>query len=281
MKARKTRITKRSALILIVTALTLTLSACSSSNAGNESRAKKVIIGTTNVFPGVSFLDEKGNLTGFDVELSKELDKRLPEYEFEIQTMDFGNLLLSLESKKIDMVMGMMSKNEEREKKYLFNKEPYVYFFTRVAVAQANDAIRSIEDLHGKKLYIGSSTSNNANYIQSYNKEHGDPIDIVYGNGGANDLVQLIRTGRVDATLQTDFSVRFETDADGNQALKLVGEPLLADSVHYVLHKDSQELADKLDEALRAVKKDGTLAKLSMEWLGQDFTTSLEEAKAK
>lgn len=280
MKAQKTRTIHLSALLLIVTAL-LSVSACSSSNAGNESKAKKVVIGTTNVFPGVSFLDEKGNLTGFDVELSKELDKRLPDYEFEIQTMDFGNLLLSLESKKIDMVMGLMSKNEEREKKYLFNKEPYAYFFTRVAVDQANDTVHSIEDLHGKKLYIGSSTSNNANFIQSYNKEHGDPIDIVYGNGGANDLVQLIRAGRVDATLQTDFSVRFETDANGNQALKLVGEPLLADSVHYVLRKDSRELADKLDEALQAVKDDGTLAKLSVEWLGQDFTTSLEEATAR
>lgn len=281
MNAQKTRKTKLSALIFIVAALILTASACSSSNADSESKAKKIIIGTTNVFPGVSFLDEKGNLTGFDVELAKELDKRLPEYEFEIQTMEFGHLLLSLESKKIDIVMGMMSKNEEREKKYLFNKEPYAYFFTRVAVDQANDAIRSIEDLHGKKLYIGSSTSNNANFIQSYNKEHGDPIEIVYGNGGANDLVQLIRTGRVDATLQTDFSVRFETDADGNRALKLVGEPLFADSVHYVLRKDSQELADKLDEALQAVKDDGTLAKLSIEWLGEDFTTSLQEAKAK
>jgi len=277
------RKTRRSALFMFAATLTLmlTVSACSSSNAGKASTAKKVIIGTTSVFPGVSFLDENGNLTGFDVELAKELDKRLPEYEFEIQTMEFGNLLLSLESKKIDFVMGMMSKNEEREKKYLFNKEPYVYFFTRIAVDKNNDTIHSIEDLHGKKLFIGSATSNNASFIQAYNQKHGNPIEIVYGSGGANDLVQLIRTGRVDATLQTDFSVRFETDEDGNPALKLVGEPLIADTVHYVLRKDSQELADKLDEALRAVKEDGTLAKLSVEWLGQDFTKSLEEAKAR
>ena len=278
MTARK-RKSKRSALLMFAAALTLIVSACSSTSAGSGAKTKKVIVGTVNVFPGVAFLDETGNLTGFDVELAKELDKRLPEFEFEIQTMDFGNLLLSLEAGKIDFVMSIMSKNEEREKKYLFNKEPYAYFFTRVAVDIANDTIRSIEDLRGKKLFIGSATSSNASFIQAYNEEHGNPIEIVYGSGGANDLVQLIRTGRVDATLQTDFSVRFETDADGNPALKLVGEPLIADTVHYVLRKDSQELADKLDEALRAVKEDGTLAKLSIEWLGQDFTIPLEEAR--
>ncbi|OXS60911.1 hypothetical protein B1A99_05095 [Cohnella sp. CIP 111063] len=99
----------------------------------------------------------------------------------------------------------------------------------------------------------------------------------MYGNGAAHDLVELIRTKRVDATLQTDFSVRFETDEEGNQALKLVGEPLFEGGVHYVLRKEEDELAAKLDEAVRAAKADGTIAKLSMEWFGQDFTKSLQE----
>ncbi|WP_369827023.1 substrate-binding periplasmic protein [Cohnella sp. CIP 111063] len=102
-------------------------------------------------------------------------------------------------------------------------------------------------------------------------------IEVMYGNGAAHDLVELIRTKRVDATLQTDFSVRFETDEEGNQALKLVGEPLFEGGVHYVLRKEEDELAAKLDEAVRAAKADGTIAKLSMEWFGQDFTKSLQE----
>src|SRR5690348_2218330 len=44
---------------------------------------KKIIVGTGTKFPKVCFIDENGKLTGFDVELVKEIDKRLPDYEFE------------------------------------------------------------------------------------------------------------------------------------------------------------------------------------------------------
>lgn len=68
-------------------------------------------MGTGTGFPKVCYIDENGKLTGFDVELIKEIDNRLPEYEFELQTMDFSNLLLSLETKKIDLVAHVMEKS--------------------------------------------------------------------------------------------------------------------------------------------------------------------------
>ncbi|MDT3425888.1 L-cystine transport system substrate-binding protein [Paenibacillus forsythiae] len=240
-------------------------------------KVQKIVVGTTSVFPNVSFIDANGKLTGFDVELVKELDKRLPQYEFEIQPLEFSSLLLSLETKKIDFIAQIMNKNPEREAKFLFTKEPYSYFKTKVAVEVGNDQIHSLDDLRGKKLYIGSSTSNNAYFIEEYNKKQDKKVEVVYGNGGANDLVNLLRTKRVDATLQNDFSYHFEKDADGKEALKLVGDPLFENGVYYVLRKDSQELSDKLDEAIKAVKADGTLSKLSIQWLGQDYTKSLKE----
>ena len=36
------------------------------------------------------FLDDKGNLTGYDVELVRAIDEKLPEYEFEFKTMEFS-----------------------------------------------------------------------------------------------------------------------------------------------------------------------------------------------
>mgnify|MGYP001477459059 CR=1 FL=1 len=244
---------------------------------GENGEARKIVVGVTNVFPGVSFVDDNGQLTGFDIELAKELDRRLPEYEFEFVPQPFGNLLLGLETGKIDFVAQLMNRNPEREAKYLFSAEPYSYFMTKVAVGLDNDTIRSIDDLRGRKLYLGSSTSNNAYYIEDYNNRQERKIEVMYGNGAAHDLVELIRTKRIDATLQTDFSVRFETDEEGNQALKLVGEPLFEGGVHYVLRQGEDELAAKLDEAVRAAKADGTIAKLNIEWLGQDFTKSLKE----
>lgn len=104
--------------MLSVMAIILVLAGCGSSdNASNASGAsgsngdvKKIIVGTGTQFKNVCFIDENGNLTGFDVELIKELDKRLPQYEFEFKTMDFGNLLLSLDAGKIDLVSHQMEK---------------------------------------------------------------------------------------------------------------------------------------------------------------------------
>lgn len=273
--------------------LILILSACGITNSNNEtdktstahasntatsSKVKKIIVGTGTKFPNVCFIDETGKLTGFDVELVKELDKRIPDYEFEFKTMDFGNLLLSLETNKIDFVAHQMEKNPEREEKYLFNKEPYSIFLTKVAVDKNDTTINSVDDLKGKKVQTGP-TSNQAYFLEQYNKENNDAIDIVYSSGAANDLVSQIQNKRVDATLLTDFALDFYPGEDGKPALKTVGEPLIQSNVLFVLRKDGQELADKLDAAITSVREDGTLAKLSIEWLGQDFTKPLDETK--
>ena len=114
---------------------------------------------------------------------------------------------------------------------------------------------------------------------KKYKEEHSDAYDLVFSSNGSNDLVQQIESGRIDATLSTDFALRFYTDADGKEALKTVGEPLIQSDVLFVLRKDSQELADQLDEAIREVKADGTLSKLSLQWLGADYTKGLAESK--
>ncbi|AJS60498.1 transporter substrate-binding domain-containing protein [Paenibacillus sp. IHBB 10380] len=248
---------------------------------GSAEEVKKIIVGTGTEFPDVCFIDTNGNLTGFDVELVKEIDKLLPEYEFELKTMDFDSLLLSLETNKIDFIAHQMEKNPEREQKFLFNKEPYSIFLSKVAVAKNDNTIQSIADLKGKKVLIGP-TSNQAYFLKQYNTENNDAINIVYTSGEANDLVAQIEGKRVDATLTTDFALKSHyPGADGKPALKTVGDPLIQSNVLFVLRKDGQELSDKLDEAIKTLKENGELAKLSIQWLGEDLTKTLDEEKSK
>ncbi|MFC5653849.1 transporter substrate-binding domain-containing protein [Paenibacillus solisilvae] len=238
-----------------------------------KDEVKKVVIGTGTQFPQVCFIDKDGKLTGFDVELIKEIDKRLPSYEFDIQTMEFSNLLLSLETKKIDLVAHEMEKNPEREEKYLFNKEPYAHWKNKIIVAKDNTSVNSIEDLKGKNV-LTSATSAEAQILENYNKENDNALKIVYQNGGANDTVAQLTTGRVDATVGADFSLSL-IDPEGK--LKTVGKELSEADILFVLRKDDpaeQALADAVDGAIKEIKADGTLGKLSTQWLGQDFTAN-------
>ncbi|WP_449602920.1 transporter substrate-binding domain-containing protein [Paenibacillus sp. Marseille-Q9583] len=277
---------KMSISLVIASLLTLAIAGCgnnstNSSQNGNAAEASatangstkvtKIIVGTGTAFPKVCFIDENGKLTGFDVELLKEIDKQLPEYEFEFQTMDFSNLLLSLETKKIDLVAHVMEKNPERELKYSFNKEAYAHWRNRIVVAKDNDSIQSLDDLKGKKVLVGA-TSAQAQILENYNKEHDNAINIVYQNGAANDTVAQISTGRVDATLAADFVLPI---IDPQSQLKATGDELSSADILYVFRKDdadSQKLSDAIDSAIKELKTDGTLGKLSTEWLGADVT---------
>jgi L-cystine transport system substrate-binding protein len=240
-------------------------------------KVKKIIVGTGTQFPNVAFLDKDGKLTGYDIELVKELDKRLPEYEFEFKTMDFANLLLSLETNKIDFVAHEIEKNKEREEKYLFNNEPYAYWKTKVIVANDNTTVKTIDDLKGKKA-LTTATSAEATLLENYNKAHDNAIKIVYQSGAANDLVSQLTTGRADATLGADFLLPL---LDPQSKLKVVGPIIEEAEVRFLFRKndaDGKALADKIDVALKAAKTDGTLSKLSTQWLGGDFTKK-EDAK--
>ena len=291
------KLKKKSMGVSAVILLTVVLSACGAdNNSGNSAGAgsntdsaanttangqadapaqvKKIIVGTGTGFPKVCFLDENGKLTGFDVELVREVDKRLPNYEFEFQTMEFKNILLSLDTKKIDFAAHEFEKNPEREEKYLFNKVPYAHWRNKIIVSKDNnDPIQSLDDLKGKK-FLTSATSAEAQILLNYNKEHKDALKIVYSSGAANDTVSQITSGRVDAAVGADFTLSL---IDPQHKLKTVGNALSEADILFVFRKndpDSQKLADDIDVALNEIKADGTLSKLSQQWLGADYTST-------
>lgn len=245
--------------------------ASGSDAAATGGKAAKIVVGTGTGFPQVCFIDENGKLTGFDVELLRKIDELLPQYEFEFRTMDFGNLLLSLETDKIDLVAHVMEKNPEREEKYAFNSEAYAHWRNRIVVAENNDSIKSLDDLQGKKV-LTSATSAEAQILENYNKENDKKIDIVYQSGQANDTVSQVVSGRVDATIAADFVLPI---IDPQGQLKQTGEELTSDDVLYVFRKDDADekaLSDAIDGAVKELKEDGTLSALSTEWLGSDVT---------
>lgn len=274
---------KKAFFLSIAIVMALTLAGCGSNKnntgadaeaaSGNASKeVTKIVVGTGTQFPNVCFIDENGKLTGFDVELVREIDKRLADYEFDIQTLEFTNLLLSLETKKIDLVAHEMEKNPEREQKYLFNTEPYAHWRNKIIVAKDNDSVQTLDDLKGKKV-LTTATSAQSTILENYNKENNNAIEIVYQNGGANDSVAQVTSGRVDAFLAADFTLSL---IDSKQELKAVGPALSEADILFMFRKDDPEqkkLSDAVDGAIKELKADGTLAKLSSEWLGNDFTS--------
>lgn len=267
--------------ITLALATSLLLSACGSTGSSettttaaspSSSDAEKIIIGTGSSFINICFFDKDGNLTGYDIELLKEIDNRLEEYEFEFQTMDFSNLLLSLESKKIDLLAHNMAKNAEREEKFLFNEQPYNAMPLHVVVNEGNTQVQSIDDLIGKTVGV-APTSNASIFFEQYVKEHNLDTEISYITD-STDMVSQLKNGRIDATFSFPFAVDINNNAaDAEQ--KIVGDPLLFTDIFFMFNKEDSELAGAVDEALKELIEDGTVKELSTKWLGTDYSVEL------
>ena len=80
---------------------------------------QKVVIGSGINYNPYCYLDENGEAVGYEYDLLKEIDELLPQYEFEYQSMAFDQLVLSLESGKIDVAAHQYEYTDERAEKYL------------------------------------------------------------------------------------------------------------------------------------------------------------------
>lgn len=160
----------------------------------------------------------------------------LPQYEFEYQTSDFANVLISLDAGKIDLAAHQYEYNKERDEKYLFGKEPYTTYVTYLAVAGDRTDIQSLNDLNGRK--VKSSTGSNSVYIlENYNKDHPDnPIKIDYVNNSTDEeTVTGLVNGVWDATILTkrDAEKLNKNYGDGREVIKVTGEPIQSSSTYF------------------------------------------------
>jgi L-cystine transport system substrate-binding protein len=256
---------------LLIALTVIVLSACGSNQAGqteqsdrSEPKVQEVIIGTGADFPPLSFYDDNNELTGFEKDMLDAIDERLPQYTFTYQTFDFTNILMSLESNKVDVGVHLFEYNIERDQKYLYGKEGYYKFDLNWIVREDDDSIGKIDDLEGKTYVSEGSTSNNFYLVNKWNEEHGKPFEIIIAPTYPL-LVEDLESGAADATLATISQLEgWQREYDA----KLKTSGMFQESPTYLLfNKDTgAQLQEDFDKALAEIKADGTLAELAVKY---------------
>ncbi len=243
----------------------------------SEDDVKTITVGSGTTYELYCYLDEEGKAVGYEYDVLKAIDEKLPEYKFKYESMDFDNLLLSLDAGKVDMVAHQYEATDERREKYLFSNQTYTTFNTYITVLADNKNINSLDDLQGKKVWAGGTTSATNTILTNYNEEHSDnPIELVNNNDTSGEYqITSLKEGAWAATVAQERDVASwnkEYGKDGKDVVKMVGEPINSSLTYYLYDKDNTELRDAVDEALKELKDDGTLAKISEKWLGGDYT---------
>ena len=248
----------------------------SATEAQNNGEVQKVVIGSGINYNPYCYLDENGDAVGYEYDVLKEIDDLLPQYEFEYQSMAFDQLVLSLESGKIDVAAHQYEYTPEREEKYLFSGESYTSYITYLAVLIDDDAT-SLEDLAGQKIRTGGSTSATTQILTKWNEEHpGKEVELVTSESSSDEeAAAALKSGASRAAvLKKSDVIKMNTNFsdDGKDWLKSVGEPINDSKTYYLYRKDETELRDAIDGALKTLKENGKLSELAIKWVGYDVT---------
>ncbi|ATW28959.1 hypothetical protein DCMF_27590 [Candidatus Formimonas warabiya] len=267
--------------LVILTVLMVSLSGCGAQQSSDtdttgdaEKEVQKILVGTMGTYPPFSFQDESGKLTGYDIEVVREVDKRLDDVEFEFVPTPWDSMFLGLESNKYQVVANQIVRNPEREEKYYFSNTNYFNSISAIIVKKGRTGISTLDDLKGLK--VGTAVGDSfTRILEEYNKQNNNALILKYYDG-TNPTVTLqdIEAGRIDAYLNDPIMVNENVKKLGLQ-VEPTGEPVTVEPVYLVFRKDEQgaALRDKIDQVLSEMKEDGTLGNLSKQWFDTDYIT--------
>ena len=238
----------------------------------SDSKVKTYQVATRGTFKPFTYMNDKDQLTGYDIEILKEVEKRNKDIKFEFKTMSVESAFVALASKQVDVIANQMTHNGDRDTKYIFTKELNNYTVSKLAVKGDRNDIHSFADLKGKTLSI-TPTGETTRLVKEFNETAEPKINITYTDKGAAESLNLVATGRADASISYEVATKESKETLGLD-VKSAGDVISSVPTYYILRKDEEEqqLADKIDATLKEMKADGTLKKLSEQFLGADYT---------
>lgn len=233
-----------------------------SSSAPTAKPAAEITIGTEGTYAPFTFHDKNGTLTGFDVEIAQEVAKRAGLTPRFVETK-WDGMIAGLDAKRYDMVANEVAIRPDRLEKYDMSS-PYIVSRAVLVVGANNTDIKSLDDLKGKK--VGQSLDSNYRKVA---EDHGAVNTVVEG---FNQAIDLVTSGRIDATLNDSLSYLDLKKQRPDLPIKTVYEEPEATSNAFLLRKGSTELLGKVNKALADMKSDGTYLKISQKWFNSDVS---------
>ncbi|MZQ82765.1 transporter substrate-binding domain-containing protein [Paenibacillus sp. 5J-6] len=234
----------------------------SSSAPTTKPAAAEITIGTEGTYAPFTFHDKSGTLTGFDVEIAQEVAKRAGLTPRFVETK-WDGMIAGLDAKRYDMVANEVAIRPDRLEKYDMST-PYIVSRAVLVVGANNTDIKSLDDLKGKK--VGQSLDSNYRKVA---EDHGAVNTVVEG---FNQAIDLVTSGRIDATLNDSLSFLDLKKQRPDLPIKTVYEEPEATSNAFLLRKGSTELLGKVNKALADMKSDGTYLKISQKWFNSDVS---------
>ena len=231
-----------------------------------EAAGGTLIVGFDQDFPPMGFVGDNGEYTGFDLDLAKEVASRLG-LEYKAQPVAWDSKDMELESGNIDCIWNGFTITG-REDDYTWTTP---YMANKQVFFVANDSdIKSQADLAGKVVEVQADSS--AEAALKENQDLANTFGQLLTTPDYNTAFMDLEQGAVDAVAM-DVIVAGYQIKQRNADFKILDDSLSEEEYGVGFKKGNTELRDKVQGALEEMAADGTLAKISDEWFGEDVTT--------
>lgn len=230
-------------------------------------------VANTQSSPPWSLLDDHNQPAGYDVEIAREVGRRIGVPKVVFVADSFKNFVEGLKSGKYELVMNDLTPTPERSRQVDFGT-PYGVEDFRIFVRAENTDIQGRGNLKSKRIGVTTGSTN-----ESWSRSHLVDSDIrSYDNGGLvfNDL----GSGRLDAVIISHFGGQKYANVN-HLPVKEVGEPLIYQLSAPALRKNQPALLEAVNQAIAAMMADGTIERLAKKWVGPNYDMVGTIAKAR
>jgi L-cystine transport system substrate-binding protein len=266
--------------IAIGLSLMMVLAGCSSSKASTNSdeKVRKVKVAYDQASKPISWLDENGKPTGYDVEIMKLVDELLPQYEFEFVGTTSDDLLLGVEQGKYQVGVKNAFWTQERTKKFIFPKEFAGLSSIGLVLKKQNEQIKTLSDFASAGFELAPIAANNAQYtiIDEYNQKNpNNKVKLQAGDTFSVDVVQWVNEGRVDGGVMIEGPFKKQvTEKEGPYhkfANDIVFNEFAVIKTWPLFNKKEQEFADAYDTVVKKLHDEKKTSELSKQFYGKDL----------
>jgi polar amino acid transport system substrate-binding protein len=229
--------------------------------AGGAAEEGAVMIATDATWPPMEYIDETGELVGFDVELINAIADEAG-LEIELKNTAWDGIFAGLANGAYDAIISSVTITEERKSAMLFT-EPYVNAGQVLIVKKSASGISGIEDMAGLK--VGAQNGTTGDFAI---EEYPEIERMAYDEIGlaVEDLMNGNISGVVcDSITASDFVLNNESYAG---SLTIAGEPFTEEYLGIAVSKSRPDLVEKFNEGLAAVEASGKMDELVVKWLG-------------
>jgi ABC-type amino acid transport substrate-binding protein len=217
-------------------------------------------IGTEGAYPPFNYINEKGELAGFDVDIAKALCKEMKR-NCTFVTVPWVEIIDSLEQSKYDLMVSSMAYTEERAKRIAYSDPYYRSHAVFIGDPKKFQDI-SPEGLAGARIAAGKGTMQGDYLTKFYSAKS----TLVFGKDQP-EAQTLLKEGKADLVLGDAIEMMSFLESPDGTSFEFIGDPVTNDFLqstsHATARKTDMALIGEVNAAIKRIRLDGTYDRIN------------------